>query len=203
MQDVEAFILAGGRSSRMGRDKSLLEIGGRTFLALIGAELERITPGGVRLVGGSGPSDHFQRVPDIFPASGRAALVGLHAALFHSQAPWVIIVGCDMPFVRAALFDILLSRISPDVDAVVPVDGKGKTQPLCAVYRRDRCLAAAEAALCGNNWSLGGFLDGIKTIFVPFEEFANVADPEILFSNINTGDDLLAAIERRKQIGEG
>lgn len=199
MQDVEAFILAGGQSSRMGRDKSLLQIGGSTFLALIGAELERIAPGRVRIVGGSGEADYFPRVSDIFPASGRAALVGLHAAFFHAKAPWVIIVGCDMPFIRAELFEIMGSRISVDADAVVPLDAAGGAQPLCAIYRRESCLAAAEAALAGNNWSLGGFLDGVRTVFMPFDDFANVKDAEALFANINTPDDLRAALERREK----
>lgn len=189
MKRLEAFILAGGNSSRMGNDKSLLEIGGCSFLDIIGAELARIAHGRIRIVGrGTGKND-FPCVQDVFKTPRRAALVGLHSALYNAVSDWVIIVACDMPFVQHGIFEILASKISDDIDAVVPVDKGGKRQPLCALYRRSTCRDAAERSLTEENWSLGHFLDGIAAEYIPFSEFVHCENADRMFANINTPED--------------
>lgn len=201
MKGLEAFILAGGNSSRMGNDKSLLEIGGRSFLEIIGSELAHIAPGRVKIVGGKMDKCDFQCVSDVFNTTRRAALVGLHAALFHAVADWVIIVACDMPFVQHKMFELLASKISDDIDTVVPIDKGGKRQPLCALYRRQTCCEMAERSLNENKWSIGHFLDGIAAEYVPFEEFASFDKAAQLFANINTPEDFRLAANSKHETG--
>src|SRR5712692_5463876 len=138
MLDVEGFILVGGRSSRMGTDKSRLQFGGRTSVERIAAELRSITPR-ISLVGqGPAHSDpDLKMVPDTHEHWG--ALGGIHAALSAGVSDWVLIVACDLPFVTRDLCSrlrTLSQQESPD--AVVPIQPDGRPQPLCALYRRDR-----------------------------------------------------------------
>src|SRR5262245_3657828 len=129
---VEAFILAGGASSRMGTDKAQLLLEDQTFVERIAATLLTVTDT-IRLVGGSANSNfasRFATVADVYPQWG--ALGGLHAALTACRREWAIVVACDLPFVTADLFTMLAS-LRPDHDAVVPVQPDGRPQPLAAL----------------------------------------------------------------------
>ncbi|HET8783326.1 MAG TPA: molybdenum cofactor guanylyltransferase, partial [Pyrinomonadaceae bacterium] len=102
---IEAFILAGGASSRMGTDKSQLLLENQTFVERIGATLLTVTDT-IRLVGGSDILK-FPVVADVYPQWG--ALGGLHAALSACRGEWAIVVACDLPFVTSELFRSLAS----------------------------------------------------------------------------------------------
>src|ERR1044071_2947153 len=100
---MEAFILAGGASRRMGTDKSLLPIGRQTFAEHIAETLLQVADS-VRLVGRD-ESSTLSAVPDVYPQWG--ALGGLHAALAACESEWAIVVACDLPFVTPELFSFL------------------------------------------------------------------------------------------------
>src|SRR5688572_33076359 len=87
---VEAFILAGGASSRMGTDKSQLQLENQTFVERIVATLLTVTDS-IRLVGGDENST-LPTVPDVYPKWG--ALGGLHAALSACRGEWDIVIAC-------------------------------------------------------------------------------------------------------------
>src|SRR5215211_6833593 len=98
MDDIEAFILAGGASRRMGTDKSQLRLEQQTFTERISETLLQITD----LVTIVGRNDaHLSGIPDIYPQWG--ALGGVHAALAACERDWAIVVACDLPFVTAEL----------------------------------------------------------------------------------------------------
>ncbi|MFV1988951.1 MAG: molybdenum cofactor guanylyltransferase [Gemmatimonadota bacterium] len=154
-----ALLLAGGASSRLGRDKALVEIGGRTVLSLVASAARsalssdapdillsvrdaasfagalQVDPddilAGVRLV--------FDEVPDRGPVAGFAA--GLAAA----TGEIVAVVAADLPFVTGDLLAGLLTLLEedPDVDAVVPTVG-GRDQTLCAAFRSRVAGVAAD-----------------------------------------------------------
>ena len=118
---VEAFILAGGASSRMGTDKSHLLLEDQTFVERIADTLLTVTDS-IRLVGGR-ENSKFATVTDVYPQWG--ALGGLHAALSACRRDWAIVVACDLPFVTPELFRSLASKRG-DHDAetwVNPVEG--------------------------------------------------------------------------------
>ena len=130
MLDVEAFILVGGRSSRMGTDKSRLQFGGQTSVERIAAELRPITAR-ISLVGPSradfGPD--LRIVPDTHQQWG--ALGGIHAAFGACISDWALIVACDLPFVTRDLCSRLLALSQEESpDAVVPIQPDGRPQPL-------------------------------------------------------------------------
>src|SRR5262252_4485041 len=142
MLDVEAFILVGGASSRMGQDKSQLVIDGQTTSEIIAATLAPLSCR-VRTVGSQvrsareNISDHYDRW---------GPLGGIQAALQACRTERCIVVACDLPFVTRDLLELLMNGQGAAA-AIVPVQSDGRPQPLCAVYSCRPCLEAAEAAI--------------------------------------------------------
>src|SRR5437588_11783860 len=93
---VSGFVLSGGRSSRMGRDKALLPYRSRTLVQHVADEVQRVT-GNVSLIGDAARYAHFGYpvYPDCVPECG--PLGGIYTALNRSEADWSIIVSCDLP----------------------------------------------------------------------------------------------------------
>jgi molybdopterin-guanine dinucleotide biosynthesis protein A len=180
MLDVEGFILVGGASRRMGRDKSLLVINGEPIVQRIAGELGNVA-NRIRIVGP--PSDHFESVPDTYPHWG--PLGGIHAALGAASSEYCLIVACDLPFVTCELFERLLGKLEETTDAIVPVQEDGRPQPLCALYRK-RCLSTAAQAIADGEHMPRAFLDRIATHFVDFGKLSSLPGAEYFFLNINT-----------------
>src|SRR5262245_33823192 len=106
--DVTAFILAGGKSTRMGTDKALVMLEGRTLLARM-LELARSICANVRIVGDPAKFGAFASVVgDVFQACG--PLGGIHAALRSSQTELNLMLAVDMPFLSIALLEFLIGR---------------------------------------------------------------------------------------------
>ncbi len=188
--DIDAFILAGGASRRMGTDKSQLLIDHQTFIERIAETLSNVTDS-VTVVGRCLDASSLPSVPDIYPQWG--ALGGLHAALTASNRAWAIVVACDLPFVTSELF-LHLANMRLDHDAVVPVQQDGRPQPLAALYRVDPCrLRATELIEAGQRRPLD-LLEAVNTRWVAFEEIRNLDQAERFFVNINTPEDYHEAI---------
>ncbi|PYS70924.1 MAG: hypothetical protein DMF69_12045, partial [Acidobacteria bacterium] len=141
MDQIEAFILAGGASSRMGTDKSQLLINEKTFTQHIANTLFHVTDS-VTLVGHAVADPRLKVAKDVYPGWG--ALGGLHAALNACTTQWAMITACDLPFVTGALFvELDKKRREQEYEAVVPIQPDDRPQPLCAFYRVDPCLTLA------------------------------------------------------------
>jgi molybdopterin-guanine dinucleotide biosynthesis protein A len=186
---MEAFILAGGASRRMGTDKSQLLIERQTFATRIAETLSKVADS-VTLVGRQ-TSSTLRTVPDVYPQWG--ALGGLHAALAACKNEWAIVVACDLPFVTAELFSFL-AGMRLDHDAVVPVQQDGRPQPLAALYRVDPCLKRAiELIEAGRRRPLD-LLEVVNTCWVEFDRLMNLDQAERFFVNINTPSDYYDAV---------
>ena len=193
---IEAFILAGGASSRMGTDKSQLLLDDQTFVERIAATLLTVTDT-IRLVGSSPNStvdSTLATVRDIYPGWG--ALGGLHAALTACRREWAIVVACDLPFVTSELFRSL-AALRADHHAVVPVQPDGRPQPLAALYRAEPCAARATELIEAGRRRPLDLLQSVKTRWVEFAEIANLTQAERFFVNINTPEDYYEATRRR------
>lgn len=189
MLEIEGFILAGGKSSRMGTDKARLRLGGESFPERIAAALLFVCES-VRVVGGIQPAQRWTVVPDIYGEWG--ALGGLHAALDACRAPWAIIVACDLPFVTGELFS-RLRELSENFEAVVPVQADGRWQPLCALYRVEPCLLRAAELIAAGERRPRRLLERVKTRGVMPSELADLARAELFFTNVNTPEDYAQA----------
>src|SRR5664280_3682185 len=144
VDDVTAFILAGGRSSRMGTDKALLPLGRQTLLerALHTAAMVANT------VFIAGPRERYARygnvVEDVFPDCG--PLGGIHAALWVTQTELNLMLSVDTPLMGPDFLAWLLEQARASSELIVVPEALGGLQPLGAVYRRP-LRAVAEQAL--------------------------------------------------------
>jgi molybdenum cofactor guanylyltransferase len=186
--DVAAFILAGGKSTRMGTDKAFVDYGGRILLARA-LDVVRSVTFDVHIVGSREKFAAFAPVvEDIFRECG--PLGGIHAALLASQCELNVMLAVDMPFVSWAFLQYLISqaRGALGADAVVP-RSEGRSQPLCAVYRRG-FAATAEGALRAGQNKIDRLFDGVRTRMISEEELANAGFSVAIFHNLNTPDEL-------------
>lgn len=128
-----AIVLAGGRSSRMGRDKSLLPVQGRPLIECL---LQTLHPSFSRLMISANDPDkyRFADVPVIADRlPGQGPLMGIASALEASRTELNFIIACDIPQINIPLM-MKLMRLSSGFDAVIPVH-QGFPEPLFAVYR--------------------------------------------------------------------
>lgn len=162
------FVLVGGESSRMGRDKALLPLSGRTLVESV-AESVTQAAGSVTLVGHPERYPHlpYPAISDIEAQSG--PLAGLVSALRHSGAPWNLVVACDMPALHSDLLARLLdaAEARDDHDAVIPQNPEGGWEPLCAVYHQ-RCLSVLIEALEARRLKLRTALSPLRVTLLPF-----------------------------------
>jgi molybdopterin-guanine dinucleotide biosynthesis protein A len=185
---IAAALLVGGASSRMGRDKSRLEVAGvanATRLGrLLGGLFEELL-----IVGGDPPAEApGRRVAD--PEGPVCALRGLVAALEAARAPRVLVVATDLPLLTA---DLVLALVAwPEADAVVPLDARG-LHPLCAIYRRETLLPPAREHLEAGRLQLRGPLDAVATSYFGPDELARVDPNGHALTNVNTPEDLVRA----------
>ena len=190
MEQIAAFILAGGASRRMGTDKSQLRLEQQTFTERIAETLLKLTDF-VSIVGRDSDESSLPSVADVYPKWG--ALGGIHAALTACSREWAIIVACDLPFVTAELFSYL-GTLRMDHDAVVPIQEDGRPQPLAALYRVDPCLRQSTDLIEAGRRRPLDLLDAVKTRWVAFDELRNFTRAQNFFVNINTPEDYDDAI---------
>jgi molybdopterin-guanine dinucleotide biosynthesis protein A len=188
-ESLAGFILAGGKSSRMGVDKAFLELGGETLLKRA-LQIVREVTSEVRIVGSWSKFGEFgQVVEDIYPERG--PLGGIHAALRSSHAELNLMLGVDLPFMQAEFLAWLCERASRN-DAVVTVPkARGRLQPLCAVYRKGFAEIAEEALQTDRN-KIDLLFDEVKTevVEVPADFLLE------MFNNLNTREEWESARKR-------
>jgi molybdopterin-guanine dinucleotide biosynthesis protein A len=131
----------------------------------------------------------LRTVPDVQPALG--ALGGIYTAVLEAPAP-VVCVAWDMPFVSASLVQALARGLQHH-DAVLPQStGRRGVEPLCAAYG-PACRNAIAQSVADGDLRAIGFHPSIKLGILPLEDVRSLADPELLFFNVNTADDLARA----------
>lgn len=191
--ELTAFILAGGKSTRMGADKAFVELDGLTLLARVLDVARSLTPD-VRIVGEPARFAPFAPVvEDIFRNCG--PLAGIHAALRSSQTDLNLILAVDLPFISSPLLRFLVARAkdSPTSSVTVPSTAEG-WQPLCAVYRK-QFAGAAEQALRAGRYKIDKLFHAVDTQSIQPEELEAAGFPRTVFRNLNTPQELADASE--------
>jgi molybdopterin-guanine dinucleotide biosynthesis protein A len=179
-------VLAGGQSSRMGRDKALIEINGRT---LLDRALDKLEPhvqellviGDPMKYGHVGPFVVADDIPGVGP------LGGIVTAMRYASHDRLLVLACDMPHVTAELFAFLKQGLCGDRNAFVP-SCDGRIEPLVAAYHR-RCRPRFEAQIAQATWKVSDALEVIGATFVQVCPGENDR-PADLFHNINHPSDL-------------
>lgn len=200
-------ILAGGKSSRMGKDKAALVYGGKTFLErlvdeFLGAEdcEEVLVCGKPELVQDQNcganedifqdqnPGAKARFVPD--QNSEKGPLEGLRRTLSEAKSDLVFVCAVDMPFATKEIPSYLKEFVCSDYECYVPlVDGR--PEPLCALYKKS-ALPAVEGQLAAGDLKLSRLYEKVPTKFVLIEKSTL---PKRLFANVNTPKDFLALLK--------
>jgi len=173
------FVLAGGRSSRMGRDKALLTLGGEPLVQRAVGKLSEVCAE-VAIAGGTEELMRFDRViPDRFPGYG--PLGGIVSALEQSPAEWNLFLSVDAPFVPVSCLKTLLLMAAGFSGVAVIARADDRMQPLCAVYSR-KALTILEQELAAGRWKVLSAIEAAGDVKVmDFEDarwFANLNTPE-------------------------
>lgn len=181
-----AVILAGGKSSRMGRDKALLPLGDSSMLA---SQLERYRASGFAVAvsvdrAGRFPVGDALELPDAFP--GQGPLNGLYSAFTRTDENAVFFTATDLPDGDPALAQRLL-QLRGDYDACLIRRADGTVETLFGVYARS-CLPAVEACLCAGRRAMRAALEGLDVRYVEESELPEWALERVL-RNVNTPED--------------
>jgi len=187
---MTSIILAGGKSSRLGRSKALQAIGGKSLiqwvvdrLATLSTEIIVVTAHG-KAIPCSSPI-RIKTVADTYPS--KSPLVGIYSGLIASACPRAIVVGCDMPFLNIGLLDYM-SQICSSFDVVVP-QIKDELEPLCSVYSKS-CLAPMQGLLEQNERRISELFSMVKVRYIEEDEISSFDPEHLSFFNINSQADL-------------
>lgn len=182
---IGCAILAGGKSSRMGTDKALLEFRGKNFIKKLCDELDGFEE---KMIARGNRSDlqgvSWPVIPDIY--SERGPIGGLHAVLSACTSDAVCCVSCDTPLLQMHLLKELCEHMRDGTDAVIAVTEDGRKHPLCAVYRKTILPLIEEQILEGNNRMMA-VLNKVSVEYVTIH-----AQDSHQLKNINTPEDYLA-----------
>ncbi len=198
---LSAAILAGGASSRMGRNKALLELEGVRLIERVLARLEPLTND--ILVSTNEPDAYsflqgrVRFVPDAV-GLGQGPLAGIASALAAARHPRLLVVAADMPFLNLALLRHL-ALLDPTADVTAPVIvTNGLPEPLHAIYSK-AIFPIIEAQLAAGNRKVLDLLSQVKVREVPRAEIAPFDPTFRSFFNANTPQEWALAEQLAKE----
>lgn len=186
MTNLTAFIVAGGKSTRMGSDKAFLPWGNGTLLSHALKLASSVTPN-VRIVGDSQKFATFGTViEDIY--RDRGPLGGIHAALSSTATDLNLMLAVDLPLIESQFLQFLIERArSGDATVIVPRSG-GVSQPLCAIYHREFLQVAEQSLKAGKN-KIDALFTQVRTRIVEESEFTRAGFSTAMFRNLNTPEE--------------
>jgi len=207
---VTGIVLAGGRSSRMGRDKAFLKIGGQPLVERVIGRLQRLCRETIIVTNSPARYAYLpaRLVSDVVP--GRGPLVGIYSGLRAAQNDLAVVVACDMPFLNASLLQFMVAQ-APRYDVVIPrtryeasprglhrhgglPTGRAKgLHPLHAVYRKT-CLPPIERLIEENDLRVIAFFSQVRVRYVERHEIVRFDPLQRSFFNVNTPSDLDRAL---------
>ncbi len=161
---IGGYVLAGGRSTRMGRDKALLEVAGKTLVERAVEKLWRVCAE-VSIAGPEALAEFAPVVRDLHPGCG--PLSGIEAALAHSRHEWNLFLAVDMPLIPTAILEAEFVRVAlsarPEAVAVMQtVDGRD--QPLCAMYHRSLLPHLSRSLEAGEYRMMGALREAVRML---------------------------------------
>ena len=197
--DRTAIILAGGRSSRLGQDKSLLELNGKPLIKHVTDAVKQLVDETIIVTSTQERveqyacivGDNAKFVLDI--DDGKGPLVGTLTGLENAQGEYTLILPSDVPLVSRDVLELLF-ELCPGRSAVIPRWPNGNVEPLVAVYKTKTALEAAKAAVSEGKQKMTDLLDKLRGIRYLSTLVVEQMDPDLkTFFNVNTPVDLKKA----------
>jgi molybdopterin-guanine dinucleotide biosynthesis protein A len=187
MSDVTIAIMAGGQSSRMGRDKSFVEVDGQPMIERV---RDRVADLGEELILITNKPDAYAHLGlpmfgDVYPDHG--PLGGIYTAVYHAGHPHTLVVACDMPWLNRDLLRYMLAQ-RHSADVIVPRWAKFP-EPLHAVYSK-ACREPIKEKLLAKRLKITGFFAQVDVHFVERETIAQFDPHGRSFVNVNTPEEL-------------
>jgi len=177
---LTGFILAGGKSSRMGTDKGLLPVDGEAMVQKIALAMNPVVDKIIIISNGNNYNYLGHKVyEDLIKDCG--PLGGIYTALMKSDTDQNLIVSCDMPFLRVELFNLLIKSISSDHEIIIP-QFNDQPEPLCAIYNKS-CAPKMYDLLIKKEFKLKEVLKQFKLGVIDINVHAELED---CFTNVNT-----------------
>lgn len=187
---IEAYILAGGKSSRMGTDKGLILFKGKPLIEKV---IEQLQPLFKKIIIVSNNPEYekfgLEVIQDLIKDIGPAG--GIYTALKHTKSDGILVVGCDMPFItNEAVQAILGNSVNQQITLFL---NQGKIQPLFGFYPRT-CLQKWEQLIERGMIKLQEMVTHFNLLKIDFINDPAVND--LLFTNINDRTDLDKALQQ-------
>lgn len=196
---LTVVIQAGGQSSRMGEDKALKPFLGRPLIERVIGRMSPIAD--EMIVTTNRPADYaflkdVRLVSDLKP--GRGALGGLYTAVASASHPLVAVVACDMPFASQMFFENgIRLMVEEEADVVIAKSDEGY-EPIHALYRRETCLPAIEAAIDADQWKVIAWFPQVKVRTLSPDEVKALDPSGLCFWNVNTPEEFARAEQLAK-----
>ena len=192
---MTSVVLAGGRSQRLGKNKILETLVGRTLIEQV---VECLAPISDQILISTIPGQqlpqfnhHVEIIYDVYP--GKGSLGGLYSGLKAARSFHSLVVAADMPFLNRSLLSYMI-KIASNYDVVVP-RLEGFIEPLHAIYSKS-CLEPIESQIKSGQLNIRGFLSQVKVRYLDEVELESFDPEHLSFFNINTRADL----ERAKEL---
>ena len=187
MGNISGIVLSGGKSSRMGKNKAFIQIGGvpmiqriYDLLKILFSEIIIVT-NEIELFGNFEAKIHRDLIPN------HGSLGGLYTGIFYSSFQHAFCVACDMPFLKASVIRYLIEKMQ-DYDVVVPRTEDG-LQPLHAIYSKN-CLRPIRKIMEQKQSKIIDFYPMVRVNIVEEKEFRSLDPARESFLNVNTPEDL-------------
>jgi molybdopterin-guanine dinucleotide biosynthesis protein A len=196
MNNCVGIILAGGKSRRMGKDKSLLDFQGRTLLQRMIDEHRKLLDD-VYVIGKG--TEYFENATGIYDKiEDKGPVGGLFTALSEIKADWYLISPCDMPFLNhTELKELLEESASGEYDAIIAESDNGY-EPLVAAYSSN-IFPLMQKNMENGNYAVRALFNQINKRFLKFN--AQIFEKDTFF-NINYRDDYNNAIQLENKINK-
>jgi molybdopterin-guanine dinucleotide biosynthesis protein A len=182
---MTGIVLIGGQSTRFGADKMVARLGPTVLIERVVETLAPLFPELILIGHRRKGLEGYRVVEDLVPGSG--PLGGIYTALSVVNTPRCFVVAGDMPNLSQALIRHMMG-VEGDHDALVPTWSRGK-EPLHAIYQR-RVMPEVESMLQRGRLRTLDLLENVDTVLVPEEVIRAYGDPEVVFANVNTQQDL-------------
>jgi molybdopterin-guanine dinucleotide biosynthesis protein A len=197
--DRSAIVLAGGFSSRFGRDKGLLLLANKPLLKRVLDVVGPIVDEEILVVSSESQAENSVRIIDsgvkvlVDAGDVRSPLVGALTGFREARGKYSLLLPCDAPFLSRDVLSLLLD-LCVDRAAVIPRWPNGYIEPLQAVYRTVEALEAARDALGEGELNMRSMVDRLRGVRYVSTLVLQQLDPELrTFFNVNTPLDLKRA----------
>lgn len=182
---ITAILLAGGKSSRMGTDKGIVEVNGVKMIESIILAVKPVVNEIIIIAN----NDHYDYLGysvynDLIKESG--PLAGIYTGLFYSNTETNLVISCDVPFVNEGLLSYIVDNAG-QCEVAVPVHN-GKTEPLCAVYSK-KCLDSFNNLITNKELKMHNVLNYFLTKQIFISEKLSFYNSK-LFTNVNSLNEL-------------